>query len=618
MSIYEKNLLAIQKKDERLYQALQKQMNKSEDICFYIDTAKNQELIVYAKQKEKIQYMNSRYNPQREAQRFAAQYADVVDYSYMIFFGLGNGMIAEEIIKTRGEHVTYLFYEPSASLFRLVLENFDLTALIGNPRVRIVVRSMNDEKIDAAISGSICADNYKISFFDVLPTYKNLFEEEEKELEQKYRFFVGLVNSSVISAEYFGRSATYNNIYNMRYVLEGNCEEDYRNVFPVDRPAVIVAAGPSLEKNVHHLKEAKGKFLIIAVDTALRYLVEQGIQPDLAVVADPQKPVELFEDERVQQFPLAVYTAANYEIVKLMKQKIIFMSSECDYYNKLFGLAGRHIHNLAGGGSVATFAFVLAVAWGYRTIVLIGQDLALAPDKVHAGNDDIDTFKLESDKIEIEGYYGDKVYTSPDYNFYKEWFEMAIKGNETLQVINATEGGAKIEGAIPMPLKTVIDTYDVEPFDFEKTIRDMPPVFSGEQKEAVIQMWRDSVRNLHTLKQKLYDGIRQITYGIEPIRRNHYKESELAKLQKRVNKIVTECNEVQESYFVDCMIAGQDSEEDDTHAEMSHVREDIQEVYREFERLLKHMKSMYSAVDEVREMFEKIIKETTETTGGEQ
>jgi hypothetical protein len=304
-----------------------------------------------------------------------------------------------------------------------------------------------------------------------------------------------------------------------------------------------------------------------------------------------------------------LYSAANREIVELVKEKIVFVSSQCPYYNKMFQIAGKHMYLLTGGGSVATVAFMLAIAWGYRKIVLVGQDLALAPDKVHAGNDDIDLFKLEAPKMEIEGYYGDKIYTSPDYNFYKEWYEMVIQADKDLEVINATEGGARIAGTMPKPLKEVIDAYDVEPFDFEKTIREMPPTFSEKQRTDVVQMWRDSVENLKALKEKLNEGMQLIRSGIALIQEKRYTKDQVAEMQQRVNQIITECNEFEEIYFVDSMSA---EEEGDVLGDIYIAeKDDADEVCRIFEKLLKYMNTMCSSVDVVKELFEKIIKEVT-------
>ena len=52
-------------------------------------------------------------------------------------------------------------------------------------------------------------------------------------------------------------------------------------------PAMIVAAGPSLNRNIEDLKAVEGRALIVAVDTAVRPLLTAGVQPHLAVSVDP-------------------------------------------------------------------------------------------------------------------------------------------------------------------------------------------------------------------------------------------------------------------------------------------------------------------------------------------
>lgn len=607
MTIFERNLKAIEKNDPMFYHAIMDTELESESIQFYIEQAQNGTDILFSEKNGRFRSMNSLYDPEFEADRFVAQYDKAPDYAFMIFFGFNNGMIAERLMRKKESHIRYLFYEPSPALFMQVLKRFDLTGLLECERVQIVVSGLNDDRLDVNIASGITIENYRICYYDSLPAYRQLYEEEEKKVEHQYRYSVNVVASNLETVGYFGEAETYNNIYNMRKLRYCNCQEDFEGVFPLDRPAIIVAAGPSLEKNVDELKKAKGKMLIIAVDTALRYLISKGVYPDLAVVVDPKKPEVLFENEEVQRIPLATYTAANYKILELVKGKVIYVSSESMYYNRIFELGGKHMYDLSGGGSVATYAFVLAISWGYRKIVLVGQDLALGQDKVHAGDDDIDTHKLVEGKIEIEGYYGEPVYSSPDYDFYREWYEVVIRGDDSLEVVNATEGGARIKGTKPMPLREVIEQFDVEPFDFGKAIAEMPPTFSLDQYQQIVAMWKDSIEHLKLLKQKMYNGMRQIESGIKLIQGKRYTQKEVGRAQRGINRILEECNSFDEIYFVDRIVA---KDEGDVLGDIYNAKEDdAEEVCRIFEKLLKYVKAMYSATDEVREMFEKIIRD---------
>jgi len=48
----------------------------------------------------------------------------------------------------------------------------------------------------------------------------------------------------------------------------------------------IVSAGPSLRKNMHLLREAKDKAIIIATQTMLRPLIDMGIEPHYVTSLD--------------------------------------------------------------------------------------------------------------------------------------------------------------------------------------------------------------------------------------------------------------------------------------------------------------------------------------------
>jgi len=49
-----------------------------------------------------------------------------------------------------------------------------------------------------------------------------------------------------------------------------------------------VSTGPSLDKNIDLLKEAKGRALIISAGSALRPLLMRNIKPDFFAIIDPQ------------------------------------------------------------------------------------------------------------------------------------------------------------------------------------------------------------------------------------------------------------------------------------------------------------------------------------------
>ena len=69
-------------------------------------------------------------------------------------------------------------------------------------------------------------------------------------------------------------------------MCDGSVTTQLCDILPTDIPAIVVSAGPSLNKNIVELRKAKNKAFIVAVDTAVKPLVKAGIIPDLYVVVD--------------------------------------------------------------------------------------------------------------------------------------------------------------------------------------------------------------------------------------------------------------------------------------------------------------------------------------------
>ncbi len=605
---FDKNMKVLQTRDEELYQAIKKYEPAESRYNPELVQAKDGTGITRLTVDGKKWYLNSQYRPLQEAETFVEQYHEVIDYSFMVFFGFGNGIIARQLRQYVGEHVSLLFYEPSAELFLYTLRHYDISDLLESENTDVLVGGLNEEKVPEVLTKNIKFDNYRFAIYDALPKYRQLFPEQYQWLEDGYRNGVYNIIIYLNTRRDFGKSMAVNSILNMRHLLNCNYRDDFNGVFPTDIPAVVVAAGPSLEKNVQVLKKMKRKAFIIAVDTALRYLAEQGFKPDLAVTVDAEKPIRLFEAEDVRDMQLIIDSGANYQAVDLLsKQKLIFSGGNYTYYQDIFKIAGRQFEFLKNGGSVATIAFSLLRGWGFQRIVLVGQDLALAPDKVHAGKDDVDLQKLDGRKIPVEGYYGDTVYTTWDYDAYRKWLEEMIEEEDCPEVINATEGGARIAGAIQMSLQEVMDTYCVREYDFEKEIQDMSPVFGEKDRAQLLTLWNGSVRNLEQLKRRFKEGIRLTEEEIRLIQRGNYSKGSMKDIHRRMDRILKECDSYIEIQLVDSMIAAEQERILDDIYEMESSNDE--EHCRLLEKLKKYMISMSEAAEEAKGLFQTVINE---------
>lgn len=94
------------------------------------------------------------------------------------------------------------------------------------------------------------------------------------------------VEANAAARQRFAPRYLTNSIRNIPAILRGHdvatLRDAYRGV-----PAVVVAAGPSLNAAIEPLRTARRRALVIAVDTALRPLLVGGVAPQLVVGMDP-------------------------------------------------------------------------------------------------------------------------------------------------------------------------------------------------------------------------------------------------------------------------------------------------------------------------------------------
>lgn len=149
---------------------------------------------------------------------------------------------------------------------------------------------------------------------------------------------------------------------------------------------------------------------------------------------------------------------------------------------------------------------------GAKTIILVGQDLALTGNKVHvdgAFKDEICEIDLNSTRFsEIEAVGGGTVITRNDFKFYLDWFEKTIKTWSHILTIDATEGGALIHGAKNMTLKRAIKKYCTKKYNAKWHIARIPKIFqTTEEKKFALQYFENSSDKLVEIREKAKEGI---------------------------------------------------------------------------------------------------------------
>jgi len=237
----------------------------------------------------------------------------------------------------------------------------------------------------------------------------------------------------------------------------------------------MVAAGPSLDKNIDQIHNAVGKAVIISVDTALPVLIEHGITPDFVTSIDFNAPI--YEKiAGVASLPIAreiklICTSwVACTVTKIFPAKFIFWAfGNNPFENWMKNIVGGRL-NISGAGTVAHLNYVAADVMGCDPLIFVGQDLAHSYDREHAsgvvltGTETME--KVLKDAVWVKGVQTQTVPTTRSLHGYRVLFEQWIPETDA-KVINATEGGAWIEGAEHMSLTQAVDTFCRSEFTVE-------------------------------------------------------------------------------------------------------------------------------------------------------
>jgi hypothetical protein len=351
------------------------------------------------------------------------------------------------------------------------------------------IGGMDAEKFDSVLNRLMELERLKDLQLFILPNYDVLFEDESKALLKQCEDTALKKRVEYNTLVAFSGDTPLNVLKNSKYLCEGYKTIQLFGAIPTDIPGIVVAAGPSLNKNIKDLKKAKGKAFIIAVDTALKPLLREGIVPDMFFIVDAQKPLELVQVEGAEQIPMVTTLNATPEILNYHKGKKFFFDESYLFAEKILKKSGLPWGDVCSGGSVATNAFSLLYKIGLKTIILVGQDLALTGKKTHADG----TFEETMPEVDtrnciwVEGNCEDKVPTEADLKVFLNWYESSIQSykehTEGFRVINATEGGAKIKGTEVMALKEAIAEVCTKEVDIVECLDSLSPMLNEENRK---------------------------------------------------------------------------------------------------------------------------------------
>ncbi|MDP8246354.1 MAG: DUF115 domain-containing protein [Candidatus Hinthialibacter antarcticus] len=470
--------------------------------------------------------LHSQYDPSNEAKRWAAANPPA-NNGVCVLLGWGLGLHVLEWIKLYGKRVrAVIIFEPEADWFIQSMAYTEMQGLAGAERTEFVLGDDAQALYQALLRQmeAILSCDIHLLPLPFAPAYPSsvihtLREEVRRILTSKEQILKHMATHGAFCQQHL--------IQNLPYAMRAWLPREAAGLAQ-GRPGIVVAAGPSLDKNIDQLVAAKEHAWIFACDTSLKPLLQRGVMPSMVVSKDPSD-LNRAHFEGVDSLA-AIHAALDPQVdpsvpTMLSGAGVYMPNRNHAVHAYIKGLELSDADKLPFSTNVAVAAFNMAVLMGCDPIVFVGLDLCFPVDsgRSHASNTalqsnvkfDPQTHKLEYtrgdardlvDTITVEGVDGNEHPTLSTFYEALRLLEQLIAQSGRM-CIDASEGGARIGGTEVMRLEDALAIYCQQPVDDGIFKEKSPPQRDHAAFQSSI---REIVRHIEQCEATATDALQAI------------------------------------------------------------------------------------------------------------
>ncbi|EJX7242021.1 motility associated factor glycosyltransferase family protein, partial [Campylobacter jejuni] len=417
-------------------------------------------------------------------------------YPFICIYGIGNALL----IKNLAKHYKHLFvFESEIELFILALSTIDLSEELCSGKIYLV--DIEEERVDIQLL--ILFDMKDISEYLSLyemfvnnvyykKFYEDIWHKADELCEKNIKVVIrNLGSNSDLSFECYSHL-----LQNIPSMLESipfqRILSQRKNKF---ENAIVVSAGPSLAKQLPLLKAYQDKAVIFCADGALSMLEKEGIIPDYVTNLDFTDLAMKFFQNKENKTSLNILSCATHpNIVRSLNAEncMIVLRNKALYQR--FNL--NDFGYIDTGTHVSHFSYTLALALGFKNIIMIGQDLAFDKEgNSHSkGFDFGEKFSGEEniDKLKVPAYAGKgEVLTHITWNDYRIKLEYLFACNDQkAKFYNATEGGARINFTEELSFKECCEKFLTK----EKPKFELPKSLTKNRSDKLLVKFKEKIQ----------------------------------------------------------------------------------------------------------------------------
>lgn len=476
--ILEANLACIAKYNPELKHKIMSINSLKNDISF-VNTVLQEPNIIY-----NGVYIHNNYGAELEAKEIFKN-SDNNALSMHIIYGMGLGYLFKEYVSNSKGQV--IIYEPDIEILAAVFEVVDFSEELSKNNVFL----FNNFDLMKKCYASKCKINSKTSIA-FLPSYKSLFGKDLSQFVNKMNLIMGsvIINNNYIKQKML--PAVKMLCKNINLLAKETPLGEFRDIYK-DQTALIVSAGPSLDRDIETIKKYRKNAIIFSVGQALRTLLKNDITPDFISMIETGNQMSQIDGLDVSDIDLILEPITCNDLHKTNFRNILLYPSHTSVPNLIWTeLANIDASPYFSSGTVSYTLLYSAKILGFKNIILSGQDLAFIDGKcytkearntglkfeydeetgkVNLSVDDFKTFansffdknsklteeqkfnlaqkRLERIRNNIfftKSIKGNMIPTTNDYASFILQFEDFAKNNQNLNLYNTSLSGAKIEG----------------------------------------------------------------------------------------------------------------------------------------------------------------------------
>jgi hypothetical protein len=468
---FDTNMHKLRIKQPDVHQELQNYTDFSKSDRHFIQNVEGVDYLACTQKNGKSIQYTSMIDPRGEAQSRAEELDYSKNRTSVIQVGVGLGYEILEICSRLNTNSKLFACEEDPYLLAEILRRHDLSEYIEDDKLVFVVGGIDTLSLIAQIRKiafvsfpNMTSKKQPVTFplFDIdyirfANTVLRIFDDQKNFI----KFGIGNnVDDTLVGLN--------NYLKNNEYVLEHMGIKEFKETAQgryTNKPAVIVASGPSLNKNVALLKDMQDQALILSCDGSMDLLKTHGVVPDAVGSVERIKYTydcfyrgKEFSKETLLVAPTVLYPG----VFDMFSKGIAFPKSDLATPEWVNSFSFDKKGTMPCGPSVSHMLFNFAIQAGCDPIILIGQDLCYSSEGYShnvAAEGVQEKLEIQSEyKYYVTGYSGEKLPTTYVWQKFLRAYEHMLEDCDRT-VIDATEGGARIEGTEIMTLQQVIDTY---------------------------------------------------------------------------------------------------------------------------------------------------------------